>query len=820
MSRLPVPGSDNASWGTILNDFLSQEHNSNGSLKIRTDGTLTAKANDNAVVHLTGAETIEGTKTFSASPSVPNPSGGNDATNKTYVDGVAIAGAPDATTSTKGIVQLAGVLGGTAASPSLANSVITPQKLAGSPSLSSGQTITWNGSAWAGSTPGSTTPASTRIFDVYEADLSGSVKSIDQIQGAIDDAGNWLAGHTSGHAIVRVHYDNVVPWESTSSRKFLRWPKNCPGLLEIDGMGSTVQFTASGQGILCAYTDTPATPASMTEYITYGDVWLHGFTIDANNTEGQQAVLFGTIHTGVQQIRQSFGKVHLSDNHGFNLIPDRIIGNKHRPFVWFGLKSQANSDTAITVDKVLLEDMSCDGANGYWCGGTLSSDGNEISTVCRFKDIECNRCSHERQSLPTTFQTSVNFHVGSEAVVDKLRVRHFLGRNSCDVGIEINNVVDALVTDSTIYDSYSICFTHNNYSGLLNEELQVTRHENCRAIRDILPADDNDPGDGGHGNCKGFGCGPGGLELNPVTGPNHGPLEYINCWYENTNASHEPSRVAFGAFSFSGAPSRILMRDCGSIQRFTSAIAGNKTPSAIYIDTIRNGLLKLQIDNFKFVVRGTKDAGGGNVYWTGVSISPHDATFAPNAELDINFRNLEIDWDVTGANVGAIRFIEPKTGIMRGYVSNISVRQITGTSNPHILYVASGLTDLSIQDRLMLRDIDLGETSSGSVISYLDADNTNRRNIMLEGYVPPGRTFTAASAVTIGASPHTIEHLDFWPASYSIAGGTVSLVELSINGGSTWTDIGIIAGVVTLRQADQLRITYSNAPTVTKLPIQ
>lgn len=120
----------------------------------------------------------------------------------------------------------------------------------------------------------------------------------------------------------------------------------------------------------------------------------------------------------------------------------------------------------------------------------------------------------------------------------------------------------------------------------------------------------------------------------------------------------------------------------------------------------------------------------------------------------------------------------------------------------------------------MLRDIDLGETSSGSVISYLDADNTNRRNIMLEGYVPPGRTFTAASAVTIGASPHTIEHLDFWPASYSIAGGTVSLVELSINGGSTWTDIGIIAGVVTLRQADQLRITYSNAPTVTKLPIQ
>lgn len=42
MSRLPTPGSDNSTWGTILNDFLLIEHNSDGTLKIRTDGTLTS----------------------------------------------------------------------------------------------------------------------------------------------------------------------------------------------------------------------------------------------------------------------------------------------------------------------------------------------------------------------------------------------------------------------------------------------------------------------------------------------------------------------------------------------------------------------------------------------------------------------------------------------------------------------------------------------------------------------------------------------------------------------------------------------------------
>lgn len=33
MARLPQPGSDDGSWGGILNDFLSQAHNADGSLK-------------------------------------------------------------------------------------------------------------------------------------------------------------------------------------------------------------------------------------------------------------------------------------------------------------------------------------------------------------------------------------------------------------------------------------------------------------------------------------------------------------------------------------------------------------------------------------------------------------------------------------------------------------------------------------------------------------------------------------------------------------------------------------------------------------------
>ncbi len=131
MARLPNPGSDNGTWGSILNDFLSVEHNPDGTLK--STGSLAAKANDTAVVHNTGNESVGGVKTFVVSPIVPNPTISNNAANKAYVDSVVSAGAPDATTSTNGLIRLAGDLGGTgttAIAPVISDNAISTSKLA------------------------------------------------------------------------------------------------------------------------------------------------------------------------------------------------------------------------------------------------------------------------------------------------------------------------------------------------------------------------------------------------------------------------------------------------------------------------------------------------------------------------------------------------------------------------------------------------------------------------------------------------------------------------------------------------------------------
>lgn len=84
MSRLPRPGSDSDIWGLILNDFLMREHNADGSLKVRSDGTLDNLPNDATVLHKDRDETVAGALTFPQQDartgqvvmhSVNNPSG-------------------------------------------------------------------------------------------------------------------------------------------------------------------------------------------------------------------------------------------------------------------------------------------------------------------------------------------------------------------------------------------------------------------------------------------------------------------------------------------------------------------------------------------------------------------------------------------------------------------------------------------------------------------------------------------------------------------------------------------------------------------------
>lgn len=105
MARLPTPGGDDGSWGSVLNDFLDQAHNTDGTLKTSAISAAGAEQASNKGV-AGGYAPLDGSGQVPAANLPP-------------------AGAvPDATASSKGIVQLSGDLAGTATSPQIAAGVI------------------------------------------------------------------------------------------------------------------------------------------------------------------------------------------------------------------------------------------------------------------------------------------------------------------------------------------------------------------------------------------------------------------------------------------------------------------------------------------------------------------------------------------------------------------------------------------------------------------------------------------------------------------------------------------------------------------------
>lgn len=98
MARLPEVGGDSGQWGQLLNDYLNVAHNADGTLKSNTVGVPQIAAagdpDDGQVLSYSGSgltwTTVSGSGTV-----------------------------PDATSSTKGLVQLTGDLAGTAASPTV-----------------------------------------------------------------------------------------------------------------------------------------------------------------------------------------------------------------------------------------------------------------------------------------------------------------------------------------------------------------------------------------------------------------------------------------------------------------------------------------------------------------------------------------------------------------------------------------------------------------------------------------------------------------------------------------------------------------------------
>lgn len=110
MARLPQPGGDSGNWGQILNDYLAQVHEADGTLKA---DTVTSKQLAPGSVDATalGAGSASNGQVLA-----------RDSNSQSGLAWQSVSGGgatPDASTTQKGVVQLTGDLSGTSTNPTV-----------------------------------------------------------------------------------------------------------------------------------------------------------------------------------------------------------------------------------------------------------------------------------------------------------------------------------------------------------------------------------------------------------------------------------------------------------------------------------------------------------------------------------------------------------------------------------------------------------------------------------------------------------------------------------------------------------------------------
>jgi hypothetical protein len=157
--------------------------------------------------------------------------------------------------------------------------------------------------------------------------------------------------------------------------------------------------------------------------------------------------------------------------------------------------------------------------------------------------------------------------------------------------------------------------------------------------------------------------------------------------------------------------------------------------------------------------------------------------------------------------------------VIRGVIQKLSLPVKTKVDWKNISGLFAGIDNTMLRiPYLSVEGCDFSRIPTAANMTELDTfDATQKQGIRVRD--SKFANIPAAAGITPGASPYTYTNSDGYDEVVTVAGGTVSDVSVSKDGGATFVQIATATGTTTpLRPGEQLKVTYSSAPTIKKIP--
>jgi hypothetical protein len=515
-------------------------------------------------------------------------------------------------------------------------------------------------------------------------------------------------------------------------------------------------------------------------------------------------VLIGGYINGSNTLtRLNIENVVLRDLFITNVLTDSNTSVNHRlviDLVCLHTSATPNGEALNTIKHVRCHNVVIEGGNAGI--GILGGSSAAVSANILLEDIVVDGCFWRAQSVPTTGYASSGVHIGNWGFCRHVKVTNCSFENGGDVGVEVNSAEDCSISHISARNvaGAAVLFRcSNTTSGLkYRAVIEDVAMQWDGAVGSLLPRAVSIGSDGA------------------ATVVDSAVVRGVRATLKAVGNAQLPA--GFVVLADGQNVRRLSLEDLygeAAGVSYTNSASQAFNPFVKVKQSATSNPMWLSVRDAYFTVAGSVSGTGQRYVLYGILI---DTTGDATNPVQLDIRNVTFDTGgftaLAGQNETLQGIVHVASSKVRGSITGLRARGVPANdTTPRALFF-SGTYD--IIDALYVKECDWIDLPphdvQSNIFPYSASTLAGKLHCinMIWGQYPRPRM-----SIAVGASPFTYRNLDYQPQNVTVQGGTVSLIEYSVDN-TTFTNTGVTQGLFTLAPGDALRVTYSAAPSMFK----